>query len=220
MRDQIIQHIKENKIIVIVRGIYGIDREKLIEALWKGGIRLVEFTFDQKSPEKWEETCCNISETVARYGGKFLCGAGTVMTLEQLKMAKTAGANYIISPDMNPQVIQETVKLGMVSIPGAFSATEIAEAAKNGADYVKVFPAVSLGPEYLKALKGPLNYIPLMVVGGISYKNIDAYMEAGAAGAGIGGEIANKKWVESGEFEKITEAARLTIEKLHGGTHE
>lgn len=98
MRDQIIQQIKENKIIVIVRGIYGIDREKLIEALWKGGIRLVEFTFDQKSPEKWEETCCNISETVARYGGKFLCGAGTVMTLEQLKMAKTAGANYIISP--------------------------------------------------------------------------------------------------------------------------
>ena len=96
---------------------------------------------------------------------------------------------------MNPQVIQETVKLGMVSIPGAFSATEIAEAAKNGADYVKVFPAVSLGPEYLKALKGPLNYIPLMVVGGISYKNIDAYMKAGAAGAGIGGEIANKKWV-------------------------
>ena len=174
MRDQIIQQIKENKIIVIVRGIYGIDREKLIEALWKGGIRLVEFTFDQKSPEKWEETCCNISETVARYGGKFLCGAGTVMTLEQLKMAKTAGANYIISPDMNPQVIQETVKLGMVSIPGAFSATEIAEAAKNGADYVKVFPAVSLGPEYLKALKGPLNYIPLMVVGCISYKNIDA----------------------------------------------
>ena len=79
MRDQIIQQIKENKIIVIVRGIYGIDREKLIEALWKGGIRLVEFTFDQKSPEKWEETCCNISETVARYGGKFLCGAGTVM---------------------------------------------------------------------------------------------------------------------------------------------
>ena len=127
---------------------------------------------------------------------------------------------HIISPDMNPQVIQETVKLGMVSIPGAFSATEIAEAAKNGADYVKVFPAVSLGPEYLKAIKGPLNYIPLMVVGGISYKNIDAYMEAGAAGAGIGGEIANKKWVESGEFEKITEAARLTIEKLHGGTHE
>ena len=92
---------------------------------------------------------------MARYGGKFLCGAGTVMTLEQLKIAKAAGANYIISPDMNPQVIQETVKLGMVSIPGAFSATEIAEAAKNGADYVKVFPAVSLGPEYLKALKGP-----------------------------------------------------------------
>ena len=142
------------------------------------------------------------------------------MSLEQVKMAKEAGANYIISPDMNPQVIQETVKLGMVSIPGAFSATEIAEAAKNGADYVKVFPAVSLGPEYLKALKGPLNYIPLMVVGGISYKNIDAYMKAGAAGAGIGGEIANKKWVASGEFEKITEAAKLTIEKLHGETNE
>ena len=72
----------------------------------------------------------------------------------------------------------------------------------------------------MKALKGPLNYIPIMVVGGINYKNIDAYMKAGAAGAGIGGEIANKKWVEAGEFEKITEAARLTIEKLHGGTHE
>lgn len=91
MRDQIIQQIKENKIIVIVRGIYGIDREKLIEALWKGGIRLVEFTFDQKSPEKWEETCCNISETVARYGGKFLCGAGTVMTSNSLKWRKQPG---------------------------------------------------------------------------------------------------------------------------------
>lgn len=97
LREQIIQQINENKIIVIVRGIYGTDREKLIEALFKGGIRLVEFTFDQKSPQKWEETCRNISETAAHYEGKLLCGAGTVMSLEQVKMAKEAGANYIIS---------------------------------------------------------------------------------------------------------------------------
>lgn len=210
MREDIIEKIKTYKIIAIIRDIYGADRRKLMKALRDGGIRLAEFTFDQAKPENWHATQENIRETRQQFAGELSCGAGTVMDTKQLAMAKEAGAEFIISPDTNEAVIRETRKLGMVSIPGAFSPTEIAEASSFGADFVKIFPASVLGKEYFQSVKGPLKHIPLLAVGGVSFRNLEEYLEAGALGVGIGGELTNKKWLAAGDFDKLRETAEKT----------
>ncbi len=217
MRKEIIEQVKEKKIIVIVRKVYKKDCENLIHALWEGGIRLVEFTFDQDHPDEWIETCNNISSAKEKYNGKMFVGAGTVLTRDQVHLAKKAGASFVISPDVKEEVIKETLNQDMVSIPGAFSPSEIVSAYDWGADFVKVFPAGNLGASYIRAIKGPLNHIPLLAVGGVSYKNIGEFLKAGAAGAGLGGEIVDKDRIAAGDFAKITEIAHLTIEKCMEG---
>lgn len=212
MRQNVVTAVVEKKIIAIVRGVYGTDCERLAQALLDGGIGLMEFTFDQKNPSDWERTCENISMVCRKYEGKMLCGAGTVLTVEQVRMAKVAGAAFIVSPNTSREVIEETVRLDMVSMPGAMSPTEIVEASGYGADFVKVFPTANLGTAYLKAVRGPLNHIPLLAVGGVNYENIGEFMKAGAAGAGIGGDLVNKDWIAAGEFERITALARRTVE--------
>ena len=104
----------------------------------------------------------------------------------------------------------------MVSVPGAMTPTEIKQAYLAGADFVKLFPAGSLGAGYLKAVKAPLNHIPILAVGGISERNVQEYLAAGAEGFGIGGNLAKKAWIDAGEFDKLTEAASAVITAIKG----
>lgn len=207
MREQVIKSVLEKKIIAIVRGIYGDDCEKLARALYKGGIGLMEVTFDQAHPEDHEKTCDAIRRINEAFSGQVLAGAGTVTSKELVDLAYKAGAKYIISPNTDTEVIGRTRELNMVSIPGAMTATEILGAHNAGADFVKLFPAVNLGPSYLKAVRAPLNNVRLLVVGGVDEKNIGDYMSAGALGAGVGGNLVNKKWISEGRFEDITALA-------------
>lgn len=207
MREQIIERVKEKKLVVIVRGVYGKDCLKLAQALYDGGIELMEVTFDQASAENQRKTVETIRLIQREMEEKIVMGAGTVTTPEMLLAAKEAGANFIVSPDMNPEIIEQTVKYGMVSMPGAMTPTEILTAYKSGADFVKVFPATSLGADYIKAIRGPLNHIPLLAVGGVNEKNIADFLKAGACGAGVGGNLVNKEWIAQGAFEKITALA-------------
>lgn len=220
LRENIIKQVKEKKIIAIVRGVYGDDCRHLTEALMEGGIGLIEFTFDQKKPDDWMRTCENISMVQSQYGSRMLCGAGTVLTKEQAELARNAGGSFIISPNVNRAVIEKTVSLGMVSIPGAMSPSEIVSAAEYGADFVKIFPAASLGASFIKAVKGPLNYIPLLAVGGVGEHNAAEFLRAGAEGVGIGGNLANREWIAAGEFDKIREAARRTVQNCRGAFTE
>ena len=142
-------------------------------------------------------------------------GAGTVTTLEMLDAAYQAGAKFIVSPDMNPEIIAKTAELGLVSMPGAMTPTEILAAYRAGADFVKVFPATSLGAAYVKAVRGPFNHIPLLAVGGVNEKNVDEFIKAGAVGAGVGGNLVNKDWIAAGEFDKITALAKEFIENAN-----
>jgi len=215
MREQIIERVKNKKIVVIVRGVYGEDCLKLAKALVEGGIELMEVTFDQASIENQKKTCETIKLISEKLGDKVLMGAGTVTSVEMLKMAKAAGAKFIVSPDMNPEVIKATVENGMVSMPGAMTPTEIVTAYKNGADFVKVFPVSNLGSAYIKAVRGPLNHIPLLAVGGVNEKNIGEFIKAGACGAGVGGNLVNKEWIKNGEFDKITALAKEFIENIN-----
>ena len=208
MREDVIKKTLEKKIVVIVRGVFGEDCVKLAQALYEGGVELLEVTFDQSKPEAFYRTADTIRQLVNALGDKMIFGAGTVTSVELVHMAKEAGAQFIVSPDTNEQVIRATVEAGMVSMPGAMTPTEIVSAHSYGADFVKVFPIGSLGASYLKAVKAPLNHIKMLAVGNVTEKNIGEYMAAGADGAGVGGQLVNKEWIANGEFDKITALAK------------
>ena len=131
------------------------------------------------------------------------------MTEKQVELTKNAGGEFIISPDTYKEVIEKTNELDMVSIPGALTPTEIRNAVRYGADFVKLFPVTNLGSGYVKAVKAPLSDVPMLAVGGIDENNMLEYEKAGVCGFGISSNIIDKKAIDKGEFEKITELARL-----------
>lgn len=211
MRETIIEKVLEKKVIAIVRGVYGQDCLNLAKALHAGGVDLLEVTFDQSSPETLNRTSDTVKLLCDELGSEMIFGAGTVTTLEMLNLAIEAGAKFIVSPDINEEVIKATVAAGLVSMPGAMTPTEIVTAHRYGADFVKVFPTSNLGASYIKAVRGPLNHIRMLAVGGVNEKNIAEFMAAGVVGAGVGGNLVNKKWIADGEFDKITELAKTMI---------
>lgn len=214
MREEIIRYVLKEKVIAIVRGIESTKCMRVAEALYEGGIRLVEVTFNQSEPASFAATADTIATINKKYEGKILVGAGTVTTTELVELAAKAGAKYIISPDTNIDVIRKTRELGLVSMPGAMTPTEIMTAHYAGADFVKLFPTGNLGADYVKAVCAPISHIKLLAVGGINEKNIADYLKVGMCGAGVGGNLANKKWIDNGEYGKITETARMLVEAV------
>lgn len=209
-----IETIKKNKIIVIVRGI---DVDHIVDtakALYDGGIRLMEVTFNQSSPTAEQDTGNAIKAICEAMGDKVCIGAGTVMTSRQVDTAVDAGAKYIISPNINLDVIKRSIKRSTVSMPGAMTPTEIAAAYEAGAEFVKLFPANILGTSYIKAIRSPISHIPMLAVGGINADNMLEYMEAGISGVGIGSHILNKNLVEAEKFEELTALAKEYTQKI------
>ena len=215
MRDTVINEVKKHKIIAIVRGMDKEKTVKIAKALYEGGIRFVEVTFNQKNPEKFYETADCIRAIREEMGDKMFVGAGTVTSVELVDMAAQAGALYIISPDMDEAVIKHTRELGLVSMPGAYTATEAKKAYNAGADFVKLFPCIGDAPAYVKALCAPFNHIPFLAVGGVDADNAADFIKAGAVGVGVGSSLVNKAWVAAGEFEKITAEAKKMIENIN-----
>lgn len=201
------EKIKKDKIIAILRGIPAEKIGQLADALHKGGINLIEVTFDPKSPDN-QETVESIKLIRERFAGEVRVGAGTVLNTIQVNQAAQAGAEYIISPNTCEAVIRETKRLGLVSIPGALTPTEIEAAHEYGADFVKVFPVSNLGVSYLKAVSAPLSHIDLLAVGGVKPDTVKEYLKAGACGVGVAGNLVNKEWLKADEWDKITECAK------------
>lgn len=214
MRDKIINSVLENKIIVIVRGVAQDKLIPLAQAMYEGGIRLLEITFSADGSTSDEATRDNIKMLVDHFGDRLHVGAGTVLTEKQVELVKEAGGKFIISPDTNETVIKRTRELSLVSMPGALTPTEIMRAHTAGADFVKLFPVSSLGAEYVKAVKAPLSHVKLLAVGGIHDKNMAEYMRAGVCGFGIGSNITDKALINAGDFEKITDLARKYVNAL------
>ncbi len=208
-----IDRILKEKIIVIVRGIGSDKLLDFAEAAYKGGIRLLECTYDATGSTPDETIAANIEMLAKYFGDRMLIGAGTVLSEKQVELTKNAGGKFIISPDTCPEVIRKTKELDLVSIPGAFTPSEAVIAHKAGADFVKLFPITSMGPKYLKDIKAPLSHIKFLAVGGINADNITEYLSAGAYGVGIGSDIANKKLIEANDFDAIEKTARRYVEK-------
>jgi 2-dehydro-3-deoxyphosphogluconate aldolase/(4S)-4-hydroxy-2-oxoglutarate aldolase len=156
-----------------------------------------------------------IKELVQKYKDEIIMGAGTILDPETGRAALLAGAQFIVSPTLNLDLIQLAHRYSAVVIPGAMTPTEILTAWNAGADMVKVFPAAQLGgPEYLKAIRGPLPQILLVPTGGVNLQNAGAFIKAGATALGVGGELVDKKAVKDKKFNIITENARAFIKAI------
>ena len=203
------EFIEYNKIIAICRRMDVSDILKLAEALQKGGVLMMEVTFDQSNVNCCRDTARAIEALNREFGDSMRIGAGTVLTEEQVFAAKAAGAKYIISPNVNTSVIQTTKREGMTSIPGASTPSEIEVAYESGADFVKLFPAGFFGTGYFKDVRAPLSHIKLIATAGINETNLASFMEAGAIGAGISSYLTSKELVKEGRFDELTRRAAI-----------
>ena len=191
-----LEYVQQRKIVAIVRGLSPEYMVRLGHAFEEGGIGLMEVTYNQSAPETWKDT---------------------VIRPEQVAMTYNAGGHYLVTPTTQPEIIRMGKALGMGLFPGAFSPSEILAAWEAGADAVKVFPVSSVGPGYIKAVRGPLSHIPLMAVGGVNEKNAADFMKAGCVGLGVGGNLVNKEWIKNGEWDKITALAKEFIKAVNEG---
>ena len=200
------------KVIAILRNIPSDKLTKTLDALYAGGIRLAEITYDRTGATSDSETAKNIARAVKYTEGKMLIGAGTVLTCEQVELTKKAGGKFIISPDTCPEVIKATKENGLLSLPGAMTMSEVCTALRAGADFVKLFPCDVLGIGFIKALLAPLRGTKLIAVSGISPENAGEYIAAGCVGIGVGSGIANAKLCNEGKYDVITERAKAYVE--------
>ncbi len=214
MCEQVKKSIEENKIVVIVRGVEKENLIPLAQAMYDGGIRLLELTFDATGKVSDAETAQNIKMLSEHFEGKMYIGAGTVLSKEQVLLTKENGGKFIISPDANIEVIKYTKELGLVSMPGALTPTEIQAAHRAGADFVKLFPITNMGSGYVKAVAAPLSHIKLIAVGGVDASNMAEFLKAGAVGFGLGSNIVNKKHIKEGNFSAITLEAKRCVDAI------
>lgn len=211
MREAVIESVTKEKLIVIVRGV---PKEKLVplaEAMYLGGVRLLEITFSQDGSTSDEETAERIAMLVEAMKGKMFIGAGTVTRESQVELVKKAGGLFIISPDTCESVIKKTREAGLVSMPGALTPTEAMAAHRAGADFVKLFPILDLGAAYLKAVRAPLSGVKFLAVGGVDLDNVKDFLKAGASGFGIGSGIVKSELIKAEKYGEITELARSYV---------
>ena len=193
---------KSLPVIGILRGYSMAEVESIVLHSAKGGLRNIEITMNSK------EAAALIRLAKERAGGRMNVGAGTVCSLDDLEMALSAGATFIVTPIVNPEVIEACIEEAVPVIPGGFTPTEIYQAWQLGADMVKLFPANRFGPEYLKDLRGPLDRIKLVPTGGVDLRNLPVYLENGADGFGVGSPLFDKRRVEAGDWDWVEEQAR------------
>ncbi len=173
------------KVVAILRGDYRGRWQPLAEALLAGGISAIEVTLN--SPDAPQ----GIAELKKAFAGRALIGAGTALTADDASTALDAGAEFVIAPDTDEAVLQVCQSRGVLMIPGAYTPTEIKRAYRLGAPLVKLFPVPTI--DYLKAVRGPLPHIPLMVTGGVTTENAADLLRAGASALGVGGYLADPK---------------------------
>jgi len=202
-----LKKIFENKIIAIIRGISPKDVLNIANTLYEGGIKIIEITLNST------DAFSVINKLSHSIGDRMIIGAGTVLDASSARLAIDAGAKLIISPGYNEETIQVSRQLGAVSIPGAFTPTEIISAYNCGGDIIKLFPA--LNADYFKNIQGPLNHIPIMPTGGLTLDNIIAFKKEGAVAFGIGSSLVNaNKPINSEYLIELKEKAKKFVQLL------
>jgi len=201
-----LQRVLDTGVVAVIRAQSGEQLVDVAEALLAGGVEVMEVTFTVPGATR-------VLERVAeRLGGKILLGAGTVLDSETARIAMLSGAEFIVSPTTNVQVIEICQRYDKLVMPGALTPTEVVTAWQAGADIVKVFPSDLTGPAYLKALHGPLPQVRLMPTGGVNLETAADFITAGACALGIGSSLVSGKAVESGDFQGIESLAKQYVD--------
>ena len=208
-RHEDLQRVLDTGIVAIIRASSGDQLVRVARALFEGGIDIIEVTFT--TPGVVEV----ISAVRKELGNKILLGAGTVLDPETARIAILAGAEFLVSPCVNLDIIKLGLRYDKMVMPGAYTPTEIVTAWEAGADVVKLFPADIGGAPYLKALKGPLPQIRVMPTGGVNRETLRDFVKAGACAVGLGGQLVEKEALEKGDFGRIQQLAAEYVELMH-----
>ncbi|SDL82406.1 bifunctional 4-hydroxy-2-oxoglutarate aldolase/2-dehydro-3-deoxy-phosphogluconate aldolase [Sediminibacillus halophilus] len=204
----IMKKMVENGVIAVIRKVPEKDVEQVAESLINGGVNVLEVTLDAENANKIIQSLSN------KFAGKAVIGAGTVLDAPAARTAIEHGAQFIVSPLLEQEVIEATLGLDKVSVPGIMTPTEAMTAVKLGADIVKVFPASAVGPSFLKNVKGPLPDITMIPTGGITTENAADFIKAGAAAVGAGGNLVDNKAIREGNFTQIEQVAAKYTETV------
>jgi 2-dehydro-3-deoxyphosphogluconate aldolase/(4S)-4-hydroxy-2-oxoglutarate aldolase len=205
-KHELMQTLLRRPMVAIVRAASPGEALDLAEACIAGGMTALEVAFTTP------DTLDVLRTLHQRHGERVLLGAGTVLDPETARLAILAGARMIISPAVSAETIRLCQRYQVLSMPGAVTPTEIVAAMEAGADLVKIFPAETLGPEYLKALRAPLPQAPLMPTGGVTVENLPAWFRLGALAVGIGGSLTAP--AAQGDYRAVTERAARFVERL------
>jgi 2-dehydro-3-deoxyphosphogluconate aldolase/(4S)-4-hydroxy-2-oxoglutarate aldolase len=208
-RESTLKRIVDGGIVAVVRSESSASLVKVVQALAEGGVRAAEVTFTV--PDAIEV----IRQVRRAVGEAMVLGAGTVLDPETARAALLAGAEYIVAPTLNLDVIRLCHRYDKVVMPGAFTPTEVLTAWEAGADIVKVFPADVGGPAYLKALHGPLPQVRLMPTGGVDLTTAEGFLAAGACCLGVGGALVDSKAIATGDFARIRDLAAQYVAIVH-----
>jgi 2-dehydro-3-deoxyphosphogluconate aldolase/(4S)-4-hydroxy-2-oxoglutarate aldolase len=201
-KEQLLSRMCEAGVVAVIRAK---SKEQLIDitnALLEGGVISIEVTMSTP------KAIAGIEELADKFGERAIVGVGTVLDAATARDAIAAGAQFVVSPITDPQIIATTIRYGKISIPGAFTPTEILRAWTLGGDVVKVFPATALGPQYFKDLLGPLPQLKLTPTGGVDVKTTPAWIKAGAVCVGAGSALVSKEALAKNDWAAIAKAAR------------
>ncbi|MFC7319558.1 bifunctional 4-hydroxy-2-oxoglutarate aldolase/2-dehydro-3-deoxy-phosphogluconate aldolase [Halobacillus campisalis] len=200
------QALQQAKIIPVIRKASFENINQILSSLYDGGITAIEITAETPDVENL------IKEARENHDG-LLIGAGTVLDAETARAVIMAGAQFIVSPTVNEQTIRMANRYGIPCISGALTPTEILKAFESGADMIKVFPAGTMGPDYIKNVLGPLPHIPIMATGGIHIDNMAGYFKAGVKTVGIGSQLVSASKLHTEEdYRQLTETAKKYTE--------
>lgn len=189
MTKPLLNKLIDERIVAIIRGVTGEGFGNLINILVGNGIYIMEVTVD--TPGVYEK----IEQVKSQYGDKVVIGVGTVLDSETARQAISMGAEFLVSPSLNLDVIKTAKRYGKMVLPGCMTPMEIVQAYEAGADAIKVFPASVVGPQYFRELSGPLGHIPLLPTGGVNLDNARDYLDAGATALGLGSSFRSDEWV-------------------------
>ena len=198
----VLDQLKDCPIVPVLRKISYEKSAGVIQALYDGGIRAVEITMDTENAEDM------IREAVKTFSGRMLVGAGTVLTVEDCDRAMAAGAQFLVAPNFNSAVLAYAVEKNVPFIPGVFTPSEMVQADQAGAAMVKLFPASTLGPGFIKDVKGPLGHIDILTTGGITKETVRSYLAAGAVSVGAGSALVRKEFLESEDWAGLRDEVR------------
>ena len=203
-----LENFKKLPILGVLRGIDLDLVNPLVESIVTSGLETIEVTMNTKNASEIIRQMAKISNQ------RLTIGAGTVLTIDDVKAAVDAGATFIVSPTLIPKVVDYCVKNRIPVFPGAFTPQEIYNAWSAGATMVKVFPVKFFGPSYLKEIKGPFNDIQLLACGGVNKENMSSFFQCGASAIAFGASVFKKEWLKENNFVEIENSIKELILKF------